>query len=490
MPAATQDVNATRLMGVSVNRVSGLAWGIGGGLAAVGGILVTPRLGAIDSSTFTLYVIQSFAAALIGGLRNLPRTALGALALGLIQSLIGIIPGVNSIPGLKFSTAFVFIVGALLMRPDLARTSAQAVTERAVHLVKGRGWTYARWALYGAIGLFLLFAGLDSAHTGWFGDTNRFHWAEVFADACIFLSLVVLTGFVGQISLCQATFAGFGGFFAAIFVTSWGIPFLFAIPLAALCTAPLGALVGIPALRIRGLQLAVVTLAFAVVGDQLFFAQSFPLSGGPAGRQINGAIGGIDVTGDLSYRQLYWIFLGTLLLLGGLVGALKRSPSGRAFFAVRDSEDAATAAGVSLSRIKLGAFALSAFIAAVGGGMYALTVQTVSGTSFHPGVSIQYLALVILAGIRSVWGALVASVFLIWGPTVIAAMLGHFGFDSGQADNWQQLLSGLLLILTVILNPRGIVGSIEEIPSQLSGTMRRLRERRRTAKPAAQPVEA
>jgi len=495
MRAAAQNVNATRLMGVSVNRVSGIAWAIGGGLAAVGGILVTPRLGAIDSTTLTLYVIQSFAAALIGGLRNLPRTALGALALGLIQSLIGIIPGASSIPGIKFSTAFVLIVGALLLRPDLARTSAQAVSERAVHIVKGRGWNYTRWGMYALIGLFFLLVGLSTAHTGWFGDTNRFHWAEVFADACIFLSLVVLTGFVGQISLCQATFAGFGGFLSAIFVTNWGIPFVFAIPLAAVCTAPIGALIGIPALRIRGLQLAVVTLAFAVVGDQLLFAQSFPLSGGPSGRQITGAIGGIDITGDLTYRQLYWIFLGTLVLLSVLVGALKRSPSGRAFFAVRDAEDAATAAGVSLSRIKLGAFALSAFIAAIGGGMYALTVNTVSGTSFNPGVSIQYLALVILAGIRSVWGAFVAAVFLIWGPTVIAAVLGHFGLDTGQADNWQQLLSGALLILTVILNPRGIVGSIEEIPSQLSGTMRKLRERRtrqpkQPQQPTQKPVEA
>ncbi len=492
MRAAAQNVSATRLMGVSVNRVSGLAWAIGGALAAVGGILVTPRLGAIDASTLTLYVIQSFAAALIGGLRNLPRTALGALALGLIQSLIGIIPGVNSIPGIKFSTAFVFIVAALLLRPDLAKTSAAAVSEKAVHIVKGRGWTYTRWALYGAIGLFFLLVGLSSSHTGWFGDTNRFHWAEVFADAVIFLSLVVLTGFVGQISLCQATFAGFGGFLSAIFVTSWGIPFLFAIPLAAVCTAPIGAVIGIPALRVRGLQLAVVTLSFAVVGDQLFFAQSFPLSGGPAGRQINGVLGGVDVTGDLTYRQLYWIFLGTLVGISALVGALKRSPSGRAFFAVRDSEDAATASGVSLTRVKLGAFALSAFIAALGGGMFALTVQTVSGTSFNPGVSIQYLALVILAGIRSVWGAFVASLFLIWGPTVIAAVLGHFGLDTGQADNWQQLLSGALLILTVILNPRGIVGSIEEIPSQLSGTMKRLRSARsrRPRQPTPKPVEA
>jgi branched-subunit amino acid ABC-type transport system permease component len=482
--AAAQNVDATRLMGVSVNRVSALAWGLGGGLAAIGGILVVPKLGAIDSTTLTLYVIQSFAAALIGGLRSLPRTALGALALGITQSLIGVIPGTNGLPGLKFTTAFVLIVIALFVRPDLTRSGVQAVSERVVAVIRPRAWTITRWSVIGALALFFVLMGTSGAGDGVFGDFNRFRWAQVFADTVIFMSLVMLVGFVGQISLCQVSFAGFGAFFSAVFVTDWGLPFYAAIPLAALCTAPIGALVGIPALRIRGLQLAVVTLAFALVCDQLFFAQSFPLSGGPSGRPIGGDSGPFSLTGDSTYHQLFWVFLGTVAALGLAAQALRRSPSGRTFFAVRDSENAATAVGISLARVKLGAFALAAGCAALGGGMVALTLQNVSSTAFNIGLSIQYLALVILAGVRSVWGAFIAAVFVVWGDVVVKTVLAHLGLDTSQADNWQLFLAGLLLIATVIANPRGIVGGLEEIPVRILHLRHALRRRQATTAPA------
>ena len=466
MRAAAQDVDATKLMGVSVNRVSGLAWAIGGALAAIGGILVVPRLGAIDNTTLTIYLIQAFAAALIGGLRSLPRTALGALVLGVGQALVNILPGVNTLPGLKFTTAFVLIVGALFFRPDLVRSGIKVVSERVVTPYRARWWTATRWGVIGAMALFFLLIGTSSADTGWLGSTNRLQWAQVFADATVFMSLVALTGFVGQISLCQMSFAGFGAYFSAIFASDWNLPFPIAIALSALCTAGLGAVVGIPALRIRGLQLAVVTLSFALVCDELFFAQSFPLSGGTA-RLINSTWGPLDPNNDDTNRQIFWLCLGVLLLVGVAVSALKRSPTGRAFFAVRDSENAATAVGISLTLAKLRAFALGAGIAGIGGAMIALTTfSTVSANAYNIGNSILLLALIILAGIRSVWGALVAGAFFVWGPVLISDILGGFGFDTNAAANYQQLLSGALLILTVILNPRGIIGGLEEMPLQ------------------------
>lgn len=467
MRAAAQDVDATKLMGVSVNRVSGLAWAIGGALAAIGGILVVPRLGAIDSTTLTIYLIQAFAAALIGGLRSLPRTAIGALVLGVGQSLVNILPGANTLPGLKFTTAFVLIVGALFFRPDLVRSGVKAVSEKVVSPYRAAWWTGSRRGVILAVAAFFVLLGLSTADTGFLGSTVRLEWAQVFANAIVFLSLVALTGFVGQISLCQMTFAGFGAYFAAIFSTDWRLPFPFAIALAALCTAGIGALVGVPALRIRGLQLAVVTLSFALVGDQLFFAQSFPLSGGNL-RLIDTTWGPLDPNNDDTGRQLYWICLLTLIALGAAVTALQRSPSGRVFFAVRDSENAATAVGISLSMAKLRAFALGAGIAGVGGAMIALTTfSTVSANAYNIGYSILFLALVTLAGIRSVWGSLVAGAFFVFGQIVISDILGWFGLDTNSATNYQQLLSGALLILTVIINPRGIIGGLEQIPHDI-----------------------
>jgi branched-chain amino acid transport system permease protein len=233
-------------------------------------------------------------------------------------------------------------------------------------------------------------------------------------------------------------------------------------------------IIGIPALRVRGLQLAVVTLAFTLVGDQLFFAQSFPLSGGPAGQAVNATAGPIDLT-DPTAHSLFWTLLIAFAVVSLGVLALQRSPSGSSFFAVRDSENAATAVGISLTRVKLAAFSLSAGIAGLGGGLFALTLPSVSSPDFSPALSITFLALIILAGIRSVYGALVASMFYIWGPVVIKALLGHFGLDPAQAFNWQQLLSGILLIQTVILNPSGILGSLEELPLIGALLARRLR---------------
>src|SRR5438477_459747 len=245
--AALVAILAGGLIGVAIDRLT-LApvrnqTPLNKSITTIGGILITPRLGALDSGTLTIYLIQSLAAALLGGLRSLPRTAIGAVILGMSQELIAIIPGLRGLPGLKFSVAFVVIVVALFINPDLAKTTAQTVTEKVVEPFRARWWTYTRWSVLGLLGLFFLLVGIGSGGAGgWFGDVNRFYWAQVFGDGCVFLSLVVLTGFVGQVSLCQFTFAGFGAFFTAIFTARWGLPFFFAVPLAALCTAPIGML--------------------------------------------------------------------------------------------------------------------------------------------------------------------------------------------------------------------------------------------------------
>jgi ABC-type branched-subunit amino acid transport system permease subunit len=191
---------------------------------------------------------------------------------------------------------------------------------------------------------------------------------------------------------------------------------------------------------------------------------------------INGAWGPIDIVNDDTSREFFWIALGTLLALGIAVTALQRSPSGRSLFAVRDSENAATAVGISLTYAKLSAFALSAGIAGLGGALISLgDFGVVSSNDFFIGNSILYLALIILAGIRSVWGALLAGTFFIWGPNVIAWILSHAGFSTLQAANYQQMLSGALLILTVIVNPRGILGGLDDIPHLIRPMGRRAR---------------
>jgi branched-chain amino acid transport system permease protein len=466
--AASQDAEALDVLGTDASTTIAVAWTLSGALAAVAGIMVAPQLGAIDATTLTLFVIESLAAALLGGLRHMGRAAVGAVVLGVTESLVSITPLAGTLPGVKFAVPFAFIALVLYFRPQLIKESATRVL--SLPAVLPASASVFKVGGLSVLVLFLVLEGTLGAGTssGIFGDFNRFRWSEVFADSVIFLSLVLLVGYLGQISLCQITFAGFGAFFSAILVSTLHLPFVVALPMAALCCAPIGFLVGLPALRIRGLTLAITTLAFAVIGDQLFFAQSFPLAGGPSGRSLTAQFAGLNLAGDSTNRQMYWIFLGVFAVLAGSMVLFRRSPSGRAFGAVRDSEVAASAMGVSVTRMKLTGFAISAAVAGLGGGLFAITLGTVSSPDFNPLFSVQYLAFAMLAGVRSVYGALLAGALFVWSPVLVGSALERVGMGALGAADVTLLLSGILLVATLIFNPDGIVGAATSSVARLA----------------------
>ncbi len=345
--------------------------------------------------------------------------------------------------------------------------------------------------------------------------------------AVIALSQVVVTGYSGQISFAQLTIAGVGAFALTRIQFQLHVPFPFAPLLAAVFAMIVGVVVGLPALRIRGLPVAVVTLALAVVLQNLWFNNP-QLNGGLGGAPIQDpSIFGVDlgVGSGHSYPHLSFgvLCLIVLLLVAGGVAVLRRSRLGAAMLAVRANERAAAASGISVSRIKLAAFAIGGFLAGLGGTMLAYQQTAADVSSYTAMGGLAFFTTAYLAGVTSVSGGinagiiaaggvvytlvnngvplwiyvlligllLVGIVQLAWPrltrpalmvvalAAVLAAIFHHGGIQLGE---YYAAISGVLLILTVILNPEGIVGPMQ---TQLAALREKLSARRSRARAAA-----
>jgi branched-chain amino acid transport system permease protein len=279
--------------------------------------------------------------------------------------------------------------------------------------------------------------------------------------ALMALSLVVLTGFVGQISLAQAAFAGSAGFVLSKIGT--GLPFPLSLLAAALAATALGLLVAVPALRVRGVQLAVVTLAAGVAIEQLVF-QNPKLSAAGGNLIPDAGIFGVDLAvrrgAELARWQFGALVLVVLTLAALAVANLGRSGTGRALLAVRSNERAAASIGVDVAAAKLVAFGVSAFLAGLGGALIGYSRGQLSADSFGVTVSLTLLAFAYLGGITSVGGALVAGAL---APLGIGYVVLDRSTDIGER---YLLVSGILLVATALLNPGGIAGSVR---SRLTG---------------------
>src|ERR687898_593525 len=273
--------------------------------------------------------------------------------------------------------------------------------------------------------------------------------------ALMALSLVVLTGLVGQISLAQAAFAGSAGF--ALSKVGTGLPFPLPLLVAALAATALGLLVAVPALRVRGVQLAVVTLAAGVAIENFVFENPklTPTTGNiiPDPRLL-GLDLGVRRGAEVARWQFGILVLLVLTLAALAVANLIRSGTGRALLAVRSNERAAASLGVDVAAAKLVAFGMSAFLAGLGGALIGYSRGQLSATSFGVSVSLTLLAFAYLGGITSVGGALVAGAL---APLGIGYVVLDRTTDIGEH---YLLASGILLVATAVLNPGGIAGTV------------------------------
>jgi branched-chain amino acid transport system permease protein len=299
------------------------------------------------------------------------------------------------------------------------------------------------------------------------------------------LSLVLLAGFGGQPSLAQMAFAGVAGFSLSKLAMQWDIPFPIAPILASLVAMVFGVIVGIPALRVRGTNLAIITLAGAVaISEFIFKDPKFVGDASTGGAKVpNPKVGNWDlglILGEDSSRPIFGIFLvAVTLVLAIAVANIRKSPSGRRMLATRSNERAANASGVNIARVKLEVFAASAFIAGVGGCLIAYRFGSVSDASFGAVASLTALAVAYLGGITCVSGAVTA------GITAAAGVSFYFlSTITSTFGQWEVFIGGLLLILTAILNPEGIAGGIR----QQAAAAKSKRERKSAPAPVPAPA--
>ncbi|HEX4493891.1 MAG TPA: branched-chain amino acid ABC transporter permease/ATP-binding protein [Acidimicrobiia bacterium] len=449
--AAAETEKGAYVSGISPERVAASNWMISAAVAAVSGILIAPIV-PLTPYGYTFFIVPALAAAVIGRFDRMVLAVAGGLAIGMAQSELAYLKGQLSwlptsgtaelLPLLLILAVFVAWArplpsrGVIIQqtlgrapRPQaIARPTVMAATVGAVALVAFQGpW---RAALITS----LIFAILS-------------------------LSLVVVTGYCGQVSLAQLTLAGVAGFLLGPLTTDWHlpllgttIPFPLAPIVAALGAMVLGVLVGLPALRIRGLPVAVVTLAFAVAIEALWFRN--PDLVGTAGKTVTGpTVFGLDlrarVGADFPRLPFGFLALAVLVVVAVGVAKLRRSQLGAEMLAVRANERSAAGAGIDVVRVKIAAFAIGAFIAGLGGAMLAYFQGNVTFDAFTTVVGLVFFATCYVGGITRVSGGIAAGLLAAGGLTAT------FWDRVLNLGDWYVIAAGLGLVVTVINRPEG-----------------------------------
>ena len=414
--AAADNGDAARLLGVSVNRVAAFTWATGAGLAALAGILLATKDGSLATSTLsTGFLVKALAAALIGGLTSLSGALVGGLIVGIGEAIIS--GYFSHTIGAADVIFFVAVVAMLAFRPqglfgqrdDAEDTAAfvPAVRDLPRRLQQTAYPTLFSWA---GKATFVFFALAISWVTG--SATND-TLVQVMIFAMVGVSLTVLMGYTGQISLGHWALAGVGAFAAANLYGRWHVPFLVTLPLVFLLGAAISLVIGLPALRIKGLYLAVVTVTFSYAAE-LFLFKSDSFGGGTSGRRMPAPqLGPLDLN-DPSNRPMFVFALAMLLLSMALARNVLSSRVGRSFVALRENEKAAATLGVRLAPTRLLAFALSGGIAAVAGLTFAVRVGTVNATDFPTEISLVLVLMAIIGGLPTLSGPILGA-FVVFG---------------------------------------------------------------------------
>jgi branched-chain amino acid transport system permease protein len=458
--AASENEIFGMLAGLSPNQLSMANTILASAVAGAMGIVAAP-LAQADSTTLVLFIVPALAAALFAGFTSLTIACIAGFAIGIGQSLMQWVATLswfptdrgNPMPGIQALLTFVLLVIALSLRGANLPSRGELVEKRLP--VAPRPERLARPSvIFGTIG-FLMLVLLPFAHR------QAFMLSLIGMVVC--LSLVVIAGFVGQVSLAQVTLAGVCGFAVSRLVVESGIGFPWGPLLGSLAAVVVGLVIGASALRVRGASLAVVTIAGVVAIEQFGFANRRWGAGGTGSPVEDPELFGVNIGKSAGYRGLDdsipspvlgFLFLIVVVALCLLVSNLRRSVLGQQMLAVRANERAAAAAGINVARVKIVAYAISSFIAGTAGWMYAYNFGSVTAARFGFLIALAFVAFAYIGGITMVSGAIIG------GLVATEGLVPHFFEDLfGISGNWTLLVGGLILIITVIQNPEGIAGT-------------------------------
>jgi sulfate-transporting ATPase len=476
--AVAENDEVAASLGRSPDVIATVNWAAGAGLAGLAGILIVPIIG-LSVIQILLLLVPALAAALVGGFTSFPLTLAGGVLIGILEAELTSgadwIPEFLKAPGWSKSVPFLVIIAVLVFRGK-ALPLRSHVLERMPRLGSGRVRpatmaivTLVAFALIDGIG----FVGFDGVHVNWVSAATT-----TFIAGTICLSLVVVTGYTGQLSLAQYALAGVGAYIAAraasggelLQLFSFGrVDFEVALVLGVVLSVPIGLLVGLPALRTRGVNLAIATLGLALVIERVVLGNA-DYTGGFEGTVVpKPDVFGLDLD-PITYPRRYSVFCMILFAIAGLaVANLRRGRSGRRLVAVRTNERAAASLGISVIGAKLFAFGLAAGIAGLGGILLAFRSRTVLFTPYNVFNSIQVVVQTVIGGIGFIGGALFGGAISIGG--LIAFTLNELlDIDDVQII----LLSGMFLLFNLMLFPDGVAAQLARDFRRLLGAVRRM----------------
>jgi branched-chain amino acid transport system permease protein len=315
--------------------------------------------------------------------------------------------------------------------------------EQDIRLVKHGGQAF--W--YGLLGLALAAAPLLPEY-----------YLSQLTFVCIYalvgVGLMLLTGYTGQISLGHAAFLAIGAYTEAV-LQAKGVPFGASLVAAGALAGIAGIVIGVPALRLTGIYLAIATIAFGFIVQEILTRWESVTRGNSGITLKSISVGSFQFDAEW---KLYYLALGLLVLAMAAVMNLLRAPTGRAFVAIRDSEISAQSMGIHLARTKTTAFALSAALTGIAGALYAHKLVFISPEQFGILLSIELAMMIFIGGIGSLHGAVYGAIFLIALPQLIAVMKDHLPAAIGHQTGLEPTVFGLIMVLVILFEPLGIYG--------------------------------
>ncbi len=453
--AVAESERSASALGLSPDTVATLNWAFGCGLAGLAAILIVPIV-TLQPAVLTNLVLAATAAALVAGFRSFPTALIVGLLVGIAQTEV---TRYVSQTGVGTAVPFVVIVIWLMIRGQ-ALPLRDYLLQRLPTIGSGRiNWPGIG---FGAIvGVVLL-----SIMTPIWIDAIT----VTICISVILLSIVVLTGYTGQLSLAQFAFAGFGAYVAGRLLATTGMPLIVGVIIGIAATVPLGLLFGLPAVRTRGINLAIVTLGLGSAVELVLFGNT-DFTGGFGGTQIGEPVlFGLNINAASHPTRYGLVALGCLIVVSLIVANLRRGRSGRRLIAVRTNERAAAALGISVPGAKLYAFAVAAAIAGLGGILLAFRTTSINYSEFTSFTSITMVAYAMIGGIGYLFGPVIGATL---APGAFSERLLN-SIDSG-IGKYISLIGGVSLIVLVLLNQNGVVkeqiAQIAFLRKKLSGIM-------------------
>ncbi len=437
MRAVVESPRLTELAGVNADRASSAAWMLSSAMAGLAGVLLAPFSASLNVGDFSVLLVSAIAAAAFARLTSIPMALLGGILLGIAQQLLkGYLPPASVVaqglkPALPFAVLFLLLLfwpglrnrrevtdplaGADPPPPSLAAATRSAAFSHSTHIL---GTLFVGFVVYMA---------LVRADSFWLSLLTL-----TLVYSVIFLSITVITGMGGQISLCQATFAGIGALTTAQLVSALGANVVLGMLVGAIVAGAVGALLAIPVLRLAGIYLSLATLAFALMFENVLVPIGW-IGGGvspvPVPRPVIGPF-------DLANNKSFFVFcLIVLALVSVLVIFVRRGTTGHYLDALRGSETAAQSIGINPAKAKIVAFALSAGIAGLGGGLLSMKTGLADPRIFGYFVGFVFVVVVVSTAARTVEGAINAGAAFVLLPYILSEWLG-------LSSSWAFILFG------------------------------------------------